>query len=220
MGFEVQDADAWFQRNAAALVPARCIQDIVTNVIRERGLLSGDRDGASGHRDEAIGKGRPLTVIELGASNGWRLDGLRRIAPAHRYIAVELSGEAVQAGRAAYPEIKFLEASIAAVPRPDACADLIIISFVLHWISREELPGVVAEVDRLLAPGGVLVIADFWPSENRTVAYHHRSGVWSFKTDYSLLWAAGETYALDTVTPFPDAGNGERCAVWMLRKNV
>lgn len=204
MSFEVQDADAWYRRNAAALVPARCIQDIATDEIRSRGLLDG----------------QPLTVIELGASNGWRLDGLRTLAPAHRYIAVELSGEAVQAGRAAYPEIKFLEASIAAVPRPDACADLVIISFVLHWISREELPSVVAEVDRLIAPGGVLVIADFWPSEPVTVPYHHRSGVWTFKTDYSLLWTAGGTYALEGVTPFPDAGSGERCAVWLLRKNV
>lgn len=204
MGFELQDANAWYQRNAAVLIPSRCTHDICTDVIRSRGLL----------------EGTPQTVIELGASNGWRLDGLRRLAPDHRYIAVELSPEAVQAGRSAYPEIQFLEASVAAVPRPDACADLVIISFVLHWIDREELPLVVAEADRVLRPGGALVVADFWPAEPVDVPYHHRAGVWTFKRDYSLEWTAGGTYGLESTTPFSHPGDNERCAVWLLRKNV
>lgn len=204
MRFDARDADGWFTRNAAVLTPQRTLHDPVTASIDRLGLLAG----------------RPLTVCELGASNGWRLAGLRERYPDHRYIAVDLSAEAVLAGEAAYPHIRFLGASAHQVPLPGASVDRLIISYVMHWIDRDVVGAVVSEVHRLLKPGGHLILSDFWPDEPTQVPYHHRPGVWTFKQDYSALWRAIGGYTTVDVAAYPDGATSERCMVAVLGKEV
>lgn len=47
------------------------------------------------------------------------------------------------------------------LPVDDACADLVVISLVLHGLPREEAAGVLREARRALAPGGRMLITDF-----------------------------------------------------------
>lgn len=203
MQFDARDADGWFSRNAAALTPQRTLHDPVTASIHRLGLLAGD----------------PLTVCELGASNGWRLAGLSERYPDHRYIAVDLSADAVRAGAATYPHIQFLGASALQVPLPDASVDRLILSYVMHWIDRDAVDRVVHEVHRLLRPGGHLILSDFWPDQPIQVPYHHRSGVWTYKQDYRELWKA-LGYTTADVAAYPDSATSERCMVAVLGKEV
>lgn len=196
--FDATDADAWFHRNAPQLTLARAADDPLL-LLLHRHRLPQPTDA----------------VCDLGASNGWRVASLT----AHAKTAVELSGAAIAHGTAAYPDVTFLQSPLTDVDRPSGSQHVVLLSFVLHWIARASLLDVAREVDRLLAPGGHLALSDFWPASPLRVPFKHRAGLWTWKQDYSRLWLATEGYELVETVEFPDAGSGERCAVWLLRKH-
>jgi SAM-dependent methyltransferase len=69
---------------------------------------------------------------------------------------------------------------------------LAILSFVLHWIDREALLRVAAEVDALVEDGGYLIVSDFLPDRPTKVPYHHAKGaeIFTYKQDYAALFEA------------------------------
>ena len=199
MHFDETDADAWFKRNAAALTVDH--PDYLTPVLERQNLLRG-----TGHH-----------VMEIGAANGWRLAALQQRHPGHRYTAVDLSTAAIAAGVAQF-SIDLLDGAAHDVPANDASVDLLILSFVLHWVAREQLLATAAEVDRLLKPGGHLVLADFWPERPAKTPYHHHPGLWTWKLDHRQLWLAGAGYREVVTEPFSYEGTLERCMTSVLHK--
>lgn len=197
--FDTNDADAWYIRNAAALTAARCDDDPVTRAIEDAGILTGDA----------------RRVCELGASNGWRLAGLSQRYPDHAYTAMDLSPKAVAAGQEAWPHLCYSANGLEATGAVDGAFNVAIVSYVLHWIDRDALPTVVREIDRILTGGGVLVLADFWPTEPIDVPFKHRPGLWTYKRDYRTLFKGWPT---TREAQYADAHTGERCAVVFLRK--
>lgn len=201
MTFALPDADAWYARNAHALTIDRCDQDHVTHLIADHVLLAGDG----------------VSVCEVGASNGWRLAGLCDRYPQHRYTALDLSPEAVDAGQRLWPHLTHRCAPIDATGEPGASHALVIVSYVLHWVARETLETARAEIDRILKPGGHLVIADFWPVVPINTSFKHRAGLYTYKRDYRerfLEWG----YTSIAELPYPSLDSGERCGVFLLRK--
>lgn len=199
MIFDTKDADAWYTRNAAVLTAARCDTDPVTATIAESGILTGE----------------PRRVCEVGASNGWRLAGLSTRYPQHAYTAMDLSPKAIAAGQTAWPHLCYAANGLVATGAVDGAFNVVIVSFVLHWMARDALPGVVREVDRILTGGGMLVLADFWPTVPVDVPFKHRAGLWTYKRDYRMLFSG---WALTREAQYADAHTGERCAVLLLRK--
>lgn len=200
MRFDHADADAWFHRNAAALTPEH--PDYIAPVLERLGLL----------------QDHGLHVMEVGAANGWRLAALAARYPTNRYTAVELSAEAAAAGAAQFGAVSFLTGAAHQVPAGPASVDVLILSFVLHWVARAELLAVAAETDRLLKPGGHLVIADFWPERPTKTPYHHHPGLWTYKLDHRQVWLAGAGYEEVVTEPFSYVGTIERCMTGVLRK--
>mgnify|MGYP001081664890 CR=1 FL=1 len=73
---------------------------------------------------------------------------------------------------------------------------LAILSFVLHWVDREALLRVAAEVDALVEDGGYLIVSDFLPDCPTKVPYHHAKGaeIFTYKQDYAALFEATCVY--------------------------
>lgn len=175
---------------------------------------------------------RPRRVLEVGAANGVRLAAIAEACGAD-VVALEPSKAAIADGRARFPGVEFVRGSAHAIPL-DEPFDLVIVNFVFHWIDRRSLLRSVAEVDRLLAEGGFLILGDFLPSNLVKVPYHHLPGgdVHTYKQSYAATFVGSGLYhavclltdahaprqdrAASSLTA--DAPEHERIGAWLLRK--
>jgi ubiquinone/menaquinone biosynthesis C-methylase UbiE len=104
--------------------------------------------------------------------------------------------------------------------------DVLWYGFCLYLVDRPLLQTVVAEGDRVLRDGGLLVIHDFDPGKPRKRQYVHHDGLWSYKMDYSALFTANPAYCLVEKCSFSHAGvdwdpdPNERIGLWILRKSL
>ena len=207
--FLKSEGDNWFKRNMSALTGVHD-QDFVVNLIQLYNIT-------------------PENVLEIGASNGWRLNEISKIHDCN-CIAVEPSELAIKTGKEKYPHIEFHRAVANELPFDnDRKFDLVIINFVFHWISREKLFKSVSEIDRVLSDGGLLIIGDFMPDSPNKVNYHHikDEGMWTYKQDYTKVFISSNIYKLigsmtghhetKKYDPFVDAKS--RMAVTLLKKD-
>ncbi|MFJ9446161.1 class I SAM-dependent methyltransferase [Kitasatospora sp. NPDC101235] len=95
-------------------------------------------------------------VADLGCGPGRvtaYLDGLGLSA-----FGVDVSGEMVALARRAYPELRFLHGSMAALDLPDGALGGILAWYSVHHTPAEQLPHLFAEFHRVLAPAGHLLL--------------------------------------------------------------
>jgi SAM-dependent methyltransferase len=199
------EGDAWFKRNPEPYEPE--IDPVLTCL-----------------RGHSI---RPANILEIGAGRGDRLAELNK-----RYAAnvtgVDPSTAALEHCRAEFPVVQFVSGTARALPLPAEAYDLVIATFVFHWIDRKSLLGSAAEVDRVLKPRGYLIIGDFAPFTPKKVRYHHRPDVevFTYKQDYAALFLATAGYVtvaqqiLDhqTLRPDPNVSEHERFSLTLLKK--
>jgi SAM-dependent methyltransferase len=186
------EGDAWYARNAHALhAPGHADHDITLEL-----LLANVQS--------------PRSVLEVGCADGWRLEAIRQATGARCY-GIDTSCDAIKAGRKLYPELLLRYGRANVLPFATGDFDVVLLPFVLHWVARESLAQVVAEVDRVLVDGGMLAITDFYPSKPSKVRYHHRSDVfcWTWKQDYSLCWQSLGIYDLEDTVPFNHDTGGQ-----------
>lgn len=172
------EGDRYYQRNREELLRReRSRQDLGLELLRRHRLV-------------------PRRVLDVGCSNGWRCELLRR-----RYgsdvVGVEPSRRAIREGRTLYPDVTFRHGTVDRLPvGPDEVFDLVIISFVLHWVSRDRLLRAVAEIDRCVAEDGHVLLADFWPRRPVRVPYHHlpAEGMYTYKADYPQVFSSSGLY--------------------------
>ncbi len=171
------EADAWYKRNTSMLVPEVRTKDAALSLLRRRRL-------------------RPKRVLEVGSSNGWRLEALRVRNPHATYTGVDPSRAAVSGGKRLFPKLKLLRGVASALP-VKGVFDLVLVPFVLHWVSREKLLASIAEIDRTVAEEGYLLVNDFLPHTPRRNRYHHlKTGVSTWKTDYGSIFLSSGNYQL------------------------
>ncbi len=177
--FQRGEADQWFIRNKEALAqpdrpdwPLRIIADMP--------------------------QAQSFTqVLELGCSNGWRLARLREsLGEQNRYVGVDPGSGALAHGRSAFPGLELHIGNLSDVPLQETF-DLVIVNFVLHWVDRNLLSKSLAEIDRLVADGGYLLIGDFLPDSPAKRPYHHLQNerVFTFKQDYPRVFTAMGIYS-------------------------
>ena len=114
-------------------------------------------------RPLAARKGRPLTVLDLGAGNGWL--SYRAGCEGHLAIALDIRGDKIDGLGAADclvahspGRIERVVASFDAIPLADDTADVTVFNASLHYAI--DLAAVLREAHRVTAPGGVIAILD------------------------------------------------------------
>ena len=168
--FRRDEGDNWFFRNRNHLSSTGSQDAPIVMLERWRGI-----------------GGSIESICELGCANGWRLAALRE---AHHGIAraagSDISEAAVAEGRRTWPE---LELAVGSLDRPNVTGpfDVVIVSFVFHWVARERLASSIAAVDELISANGALILADFLPDRPCARRYHHRPDVelFTFKQNYA-----------------------------------
>jgi SAM-dependent methyltransferase len=172
--FRASEADQWFQRNGQ-LLKANWQTDGILRLLRLYDV-------------------RPRRVVEVGASNGYRVAAIQEELGCEA-VAVEPSASAVEDGRSRYPRVRFCQGTAAGMDLGETF-DLVIVNGVFAWIDRTTLLQSVADIDRLVAPGGLLAIGDFLPPGPRRVRYHHRPDqlIYTYKQDYAAIFRASALY--------------------------
>jgi trans-aconitate methyltransferase len=145
--------------------------------------------------------GHPQRILEIGCAHGPRLGALHEKYECE-CVGVEPSEEAVHAGKSLFPNVTFVRATAADIPLKDPF-DLVIVHFVLHWISREKLLRSLAEIDRLTSK--YLIIGDFMAEEPRKREYHHLKGqgVFTYKQNYAQFLVDSCLYKLEKQLIYP-----------------
>ena len=97
-------------------------------------------------------------VIEIGSGRGGGAAALVRHHEPRSYIAIDGCRKQVEICRALYPQVAFMHGNACAIPLPDASADVVLNVESSHCYS--DLGAFVAEVRRVLRPGGLFYLTD------------------------------------------------------------
>ena len=102
-------------------------------------------------------------VLDVGCGTGTLAIALSAARPDTRIAAVDGDPEALALARAkpGSATITWSQALATALPEPDASADAIILSLVLHHLSPAAKHAALTEAARVLKPGAVLHVADW-----------------------------------------------------------
>jgi ubiquinone/menaquinone biosynthesis C-methylase UbiE len=169
--FKQLEGDNWFKRNQKDLNRKKILKnDTVLKLIRLFNIVS-------------------RKVLELGCANGYRLNYLKNKYNS-RCFGIDCSKMAIKDGGSRFKGIKLFCSGLEKLNFKDASFDLIIISFVFHWIDRQILPSVISEADRVLKNKGLIIITDFFPLFPKRVKYKHLKEykVYTYKGDYTKMF--------------------------------
>lgn len=169
----------------------------------------------------------PESVLKVGSSNGWRLAELKKRGVS-RCVGVEPSAAAIADGKKQFSDVEFFSGTAASIPLQESFS-LVIVHFVLHWVARETLLQSIAEIDRVTADEGYLLIGDFLPDTPTRRRYHHLpdQSVYTYKTDYASMFLASSLYTRVATLTFDHdqhtfsshVSSQNRAAVTLLRKS-
>lgn len=204
-----QEGDKWFERN---------FENIKVG-LKER--ISRDRVILSFELLNII----PSNVLEVGCSDGWRLEGLRRKYKC-KCSGVDPSPKAINHGKSTYQNIELNISTADALPYQDSLFDTVIIGFCLYLCDRDKLFKITYEVDRVLKNNGNLFILDFDPSFAYKNEYCHREGIFSYKMKYVNMFIWNPAYTQIYHESFSSEGGAlgnnpdERISINVLLKNI
>jgi ubiquinone/menaquinone biosynthesis C-methylase UbiE len=120
------------------------------------------------------------TVLDLGSGGG--IDVLlsaRRVGPTGKAYGVDMTDEMLDLARAnaekaGATNVEFLKGRIESVPLPDAAVDVVISNCVINL--SVDKPAVLAEIARVLRPGGRVGVSDVVAEDTLSVADRAAAG--------------------------------------------
>lgn len=174
---------------------------------------------------------QPKRALEIGCSTGYRLDAISKLLQCPDVTGIEPSQQAIDLGRSTYPHVHFVHGTADDMSSlPAASFDLIIIGFVLYVVDRDILFKVVAETDRLLKDGGLLIIVDFFSEKPVRNPYQHIQEIeaFAYKQNYDEMFTSSKLYhvidkrSMDHTSKGYDASNDfyNKYAMTTLKKDL
>lgn len=136
-------------------------------------------------------------VLDVGCGTGsLAIAAKRQVGPAGTVFGVDASADMLaRAQRKAQRgglEIIFKQATAQQLPFPDAHADVVTASLMLHHLPRSGQIRFLQEARRVLKPAGRLLMVDFTRPEGKpSLSHFHRHGALSFDAMIELCWDAG-----------------------------
>jgi ubiquinone/menaquinone biosynthesis C-methylase UbiE len=121
---------------------------------------------------ELASPGPAEDVLEVATGTGAQLVELARRNPRGRTVGVEVAEGMLAKTRSRLSDhglagVEVLRADARELPFADASFDLIVNSYMIDLLPRVEIPRVLADFQRLLRPGGRLVMSNMTPGERR-----------------------------------------------------
>ncbi len=168
---------------------------------------------------------QPRSILEVGCSNGWRLEALRSEYSAKCY-GIDPSAEGIKEGKAVFQGISLEQGTADSLPFNEDMFDLVIFGFCLYLCDRKDLFKIAYEADRVLKDKGYIAILDFHPTFPYYNEYRHHSGISSYKMNYANLFAWNPSYTVVSQLTFNHEGRAdisvpdERVSVSILHKNT
>jgi ubiquinone/menaquinone biosynthesis C-methylase UbiE len=171
--FLQEEGDAWYERNShsAGIVPLLFVKEF--------------------SKIHPV----PQRILEIGCSFGENLRALHTSYGCAVY-GIDPSAKAVEAGRVQAPHLQLTVGTADSLPYNDQFFDCVIFGFCLYLCDRELLFKIAGEADRVLHAPGHLLIMDFFPPYPYRNTYTHKSGVFSYKMNYSSMFLWHPAYSL------------------------
>lgn len=164
------EGDRWFERNQD-----KPFEDPVSHLIA------------------SVIRKKPRRVLEIGCSDGKRLAKLRDTYDCE-IIGVDPSMKAAM--KAADLRVPVVQTTASCLPVPGDF-DLIIYGFCLYLTDPDDWLLIAAEGDRLLLPGGNIIIHDFGGDMTlHGVPYKHDTRITSWHYDWAKLWLGHPAYQM------------------------
>ena len=132
------------------------------------------------------------SVLEIGCSNGYRLNSLDKKGV--KLYGIDPSLKAIDNGKKNFKNLKLSQGTADILDFEDNKFDLLIFGFCLYLVDSDDLFKVSSEANRVLKNNGHLIIYDFEPSNEYFKDYHHKKGVLTHKMDYSKMFSWSKTY--------------------------
>jgi ubiquinone/menaquinone biosynthesis C-methylase UbiE len=136
------------------------------------------------------------SILEIGCSDGSKLRSLCKNLDAKGF-GIDPSTDAISAGNNIVDstvEVQLTVGTAANLPFENAFFDIVFFGFSLYLVDRNLLFQSVSEADRVLKPGGFLVIQDFNPGVRQKRPYAHLEGLFSYKNSYADLFTTSGHY--------------------------
>lgn len=166
------EADEWFKRNEKAVMQKNFSSDLVVKEVSKIILMS------SPHHK--------LSILEVGAGHGKRLEYLSKTDGVGRVDGVEPSLQAIELAK--NKGITLVRGTAEHLPFESGIFDVLIFGFCLYLCDRKDLFKIASEADRVLKNNGWIIINDFYAPLLVQRPYSHKDGISTFKMDYRKLF--------------------------------
>ena len=205
------EADAWYFRNKQSFSSAQ--ENFGVDSIAK--MLNPFKDEIS-------------RILEIGCSDGSKLRSLCSQLLSNGY-GVDPSELAISTGSKSVNSLTKIELTVGTakdLPYSDCFFDAVYFGFSLYLVDRANLLKSISEADRVLRPGGFLIIQDFDPGFRHKRPYSHLDGIYSFKSSYAdLFTTSGHYYLIEKISlshsrTFFDKNPDERISISMLYKEI
>lgn len=187
--FLESEGDSFFTRNMNAFNNINYINnDIILKNLKNNNLLLNNQN---------------INILEIGCSNGWRLNELYNSFPNNSYYGIDPSKDAISTGKLNNNIINFEVSTCDNMNFfEDKKFDIVLIPFVFMYIDRELLLKSISEIDRVLKNNGLLIITDFYSNRQRKNNYKYINNSYIYKQNFYEIFLSTKNYFLDKLESF------------------